>query len=128
MTFSAHISHDAVLRARVALLGSGKPLLAERVAAYRILARVSPLAYLPLLAGALRKYGAREFAHEPAIQLALLAESVAAAREMYAREPGRAGLLIDALRAYGGQLARMERRAEARAADEEITRLVAGEG
>ncbi|MER5730595.1 hypothetical protein ABT084_20075 [Streptomyces sp. NPDC002138] len=128
MTYSAHISHDAVLRARVALLGSGKPTLAERVAAYRVLAGVSPLAYLPLLAIALRKYAHREFTHQPVTQLALLAESVAAARDMYAREPGRIGLLIDSLLGHREQLERMGRQAEARTADEEIARLVAEEG
>ncbi|MET9698482.1 hypothetical protein ABZY31_16360 [Streptomyces sp. NPDC006529] len=127
MTNSAHISHDAVLRARVALLGSAKPPLAERVAAYRVLAAVSPLAYLPLLAVALRKYGRREFAHRPAVHLALLAESVSVARELYARQPGRVGLLIDSLAVYREQLDRMERRAQAGAAAEEIGRLAAGE-
>ncbi|MFI5979948.1 hypothetical protein ACIBEA_03620 [Streptomyces sp. NPDC051555] len=128
MTYSAHISHDAVLRARVALLTSGKPQLGERVAAYRVLARVSPLAYLPLLAVALGKYAVREFSHEPAVVAALLAESVAAAREAYAREPARVGLLADCLTVYRLQMERMDRGAEARAAQEEMALLVGEEG
>ncbi|TDU80038.1 hypothetical protein [Streptomyces sp. KS 21] len=126
MNHSANINHDAVLRARVALLGSAKPSVRERVAAYRVLAQVSPLAYLPLLSAALWKYSRYEFAHRPDIALALRAESVAAARRVYAMEPGRAGLLVTALIHYREQLVLMDRREEARGVEEEITRMGSG--
>ncbi|MFI5617652.1 hypothetical protein [Streptomyces sp. NPDC051567] len=109
MTHTAHINHHAVLRARVALLGSGTLPVRERVAAYRVLVDVSPLAYLPLLTVALESYGRVEFAHRPEIALALLAEGVAAARRMLALEPGRTELLRDALTAHRAQLALMGR-------------------
>ncbi|MFK0219579.1 hypothetical protein ACIQWN_15455 [Streptomyces vinaceus] len=127
MNHSAHINHDAVLRARVALLGSGKPSVRERVAAYRVLAQVSPLAYLPLLSAALWKYSRYEFAHQPEIALALRAESVAAARRMYALEPGRGDLLLTALTHHRELLVLMDRQEELRAVEEEITRVAAGE-
>ncbi|MDJ0382086.1 hypothetical protein [Streptomyces sp. G-G2] len=124
MTHSAHTDHHAVLRARVALLGSGKPTVAQRVEAYRVLARVSPLAYLPLLARTLGKYAIRDYAHEPLIALALLAESVAAGRRMVELEPVRGDLLTGSLAAYRVQLAVMGRQEEARAVEAEIARLV----
>ncbi|MFF0214974.1 hypothetical protein [Streptomyces vinaceus] len=127
MNHSANINHDAVLRARVALLGSGKPSVRERVAAYRVLAQVSPLAYLPLLSAALWKYSRYEFAHQPEIALALRAESVAAARRMYALEPGRGDLLLTARTHHRELLVLMDRQEELRAVEEEITRVAAGE-
>ncbi|MFE3626603.1 hypothetical protein [Streptomyces goshikiensis] len=123
MNHSANISHEAVLRARVALLGSEVLPLRQRVAAYRLLAQVSPLAYLPLLAEALWEYDPHEFAHRPEIKLALRAESVAAARRMHAVEPGWAGLLITSLVHYEEQLALMGRTTEAGATAEEAARL-----
>ncbi|MER5811547.1 hypothetical protein ABT143_25745 [Streptomyces sp. NPDC002033] len=45
--------HDAVLRARLLLLGSRQPSLPEALQAYRVLAEVSPRAYLPKLVDAL---------------------------------------------------------------------------
>ncbi|MFI6001348.1 hypothetical protein ACIA98_13130 [Streptomyces sp. NPDC051366] len=126
MNHSANINHDAVLRARVALLGSAKPPVRERVAAYRVLVQVSPLAYLPLLSAALWKYSRYEFAHRPDIALALRAESVAAARRMYAMEPGRADLLVTALTHYREQLILMDRQEEVRGVEEEIARMVSG--
>ncbi|MCX4539484.1 hypothetical protein [Streptomyces sp. NBC_01565] len=128
MNHSANISHEAVLRARVALLGSEALPLRQQVAAYRLLAQVSPLVYLPLLAQALRVYSPHEFAHRPETALALRAESVAAARRMYAVEPERAQLLVDSLVAYAEQLAVMDRAAEARAAESEIARIRAEHG
>ncbi|MFE3580472.1 hypothetical protein [Streptomyces vinaceus] len=127
MNHSANINHDAVLRARVALLGSGKPSVRERVAAYRVLAQVSPLAYLPLLSAALWKYSRYEFAHQPEIALALRAESVAAARRMYALDPGRGDLLLTALTHHRELLVLMDRQEELRAVEEEITRVAAGD-
>ncbi|MFF4099495.1 hypothetical protein [Streptomyces sp. NPDC001903] len=127
MNHSANINHDAVLRARVALLGSAKPPVRERVAAYRVLARVSPLAYLPLLSAALWKYSRYEFAHQPEIALALRAESVDAARRMCALEPGWDDLLVTALTNHRELLILMDRQEELRAVEEELARAVSEE-
>ncbi|AYV25816.1 hypothetical protein EES41_03585 [Streptomyces sp. ADI95-16] len=128
MNHSANISHEAVLRARVALLGSEVLPLRQQVAAYRLLAQVSPLVYLPLLAQALWEYNPHEFAHRPEIGLALRAESVAAARRMHAVEPGWAGLLVTSLVHYEEQLALMGRTTEAGAVAEEVARLRSDHG
>ncbi|MEV7520989.1 hypothetical protein [Streptomyces sp. NPDC091371] len=122
MNHTAHISHHEVLRARVALLGSGTLPIRQQVAAYRTLVQVSPLAYLPLLTEALFEYSRIEFAHRPRIALALRAESVAAARRMCALEAGREGLLVTALVNYREQLELMGRQAELAAVDAEIAR------
>ncbi|MEV7729705.1 hypothetical protein AB0P15_34075 [Streptomyces sp. NPDC087917] len=123
MNHTANINHDAVLRARVALLGSEKLPIRQRVAAYRVLAQVSPLAYLPLLSAALYKYGTREFRDQPGIELALRAESVDAARRAYALEAERAPLLLIALEHYGEQLALLGRAEELRAVEDELARM-----
>ncbi|MEU9160914.1 hypothetical protein AB0D29_11685 [Streptomyces sp. NPDC048424] len=124
MTLTAHPSHDAVLRARVALLGSQALPVRQEVAAYRVLAQVSPLAYLPLLTDALLEYSRHEFAALPETALALHAEAVAAARRMYAMEPGRADLLVGALVRYKKQLTLMGgREAELGAVDREMAEL-----
>ncbi|WP_329314840.1 hypothetical protein OG974_01230 [Streptomyces sp. NBC_00597] len=128
MNPTENINHDAVLRARVALLESGTLPVARRVAAYRVLVRVSPLAYLPLLAVALFQYGRQEFAHRPGIALALRAESVAAARRMVALEPDRTQLLLSSLVHYREQLAVMERPAELAAVEAEMAALVTSGG
>ncbi|MFJ9550222.1 hypothetical protein [Streptomyces erythrochromogenes] len=126
MNHTAHISHDAVLRARVALLGSQALTVRQEVAAYRVLAQVSPLAYLPLLARALCTYSRQEFADQPGTALALRAEAVAAARRMYALEAGRVQLLIVVLRAHRLQLAVMGRQEEVEAVEREIALLDTG--
>ncbi|MGW7439158.1 hypothetical protein [Streptomyces sp. NPDC054849] len=120
MTYTAHINHDAVLRARVALLGSQTLPVRQEVAAYRVLAQVSPLAYLPLLTVALYEYSRQDFAHDHGVALALRAESVAAARRMCAMEPERAGLLVTALTHYKEQLMLMDRQEELDGVDREI--------
>ncbi|WP_405943047.1 hypothetical protein [Streptomyces sp. NBC_00207] len=124
MTHSAHPSHDAVLRARVALLGSQALPVRQEVAAYRVLAQVSPLAYLPLLTGALHEYSRQEFADQPEIALALRAEAVAAARRMHSMEPDRANLLVGALLRYKKQLTVMDRQVELDAVERELAQLV----
>ncbi|WP_157879639.1 hypothetical protein [Streptomyces yangpuensis] len=124
MTHTAHISHDAILRARVALYHV-HPTAREEVAAYRVLAQVSPLAYLPLLAHALCTYGMHEFADRPEVALALRAEAVAAARRMNSLEAGREPLLIHMLIAYRVQLDHMGRQEELAAVEEEIALLQA---
>ncbi|MFJ7589316.1 hypothetical protein ACIQZO_18445 [Streptomyces sp. NPDC097617] len=126
MTFSAHATHDAVLRARVALLGSQILPIRHEVAAYRVLAQVSPLAYLPLLTAALYEYSRQDFAHLPETALALRAEAVAAARRMYAMEPTRETLLIGALNRYRQQLELMGREEELGAVDREMALVASG--
>ncbi|MFD0267275.1 hypothetical protein ACFVGY_11845 [Streptomyces sp. NPDC127106] len=122
MNHSANINHDAVLRARVSLLGSEKPPVRQRVAAYRILVQVSPLAYLSRLAVDLIKYS-REFADQPEIARALRAESVDAARRLCALEPGRQRLLVTSLAALRNQLDLMDRKEEAAAVRREMALL-----
>ncbi|MFD6889211.1 hypothetical protein [Streptomyces sp. NPDC059957] len=128
MNPTENINHDAVLRARVALLGSGTLPVRERVAAYRVLVQVSPLAYLPLLAAALFVYSRQEFVHRPGIALALRAESVGAARRMCTLDPEETQLLLTALVHYREQLLLMERPEELAAVEAEMSALVASGG
>ncbi|MFK0254956.1 hypothetical protein [Streptomyces sp. NPDC090445] len=122
MNHSANINHDAVLRARVSLLGSEKPTVRQRVAAYRVLVQVSPLAYLSRLAVDLIKYS-KEFADRPEIVRALRTESVAAARRLCELESGRQRLLVATLTALREQLDLMDRKEEASAVAREISLL-----
>ncbi|MFI8288412.1 hypothetical protein EAO71_33165 [Streptomyces sp. ms191] len=112
------IDHDAVLRARVLLLGSGRLRLLEEVHAYRVLAEVSPKAYLPKLVDAvlLMSYRSRD----PEVDLTLTAEAVEAARRIEAGAPARAERLGRALNAYQRALFALGRRAEGHAACEEM--------
>ncbi|WP_327686132.1 hypothetical protein [Streptomyces sp. NBC_00467] len=112
------IDHEGVLRARVLLLGSGRLSLLEQVHAYRVLAEVSPKACLPKLVDALlwMSYSSRE----PEVDLALGAEAVEAARRIEAGVPTRAEQLCRALDAYQRALFALGRRAEGRAACEEM--------
>ncbi|MFD9476608.1 MULTISPECIES: hypothetical protein [Streptomyces] len=128
MTYSAHASHDAVLRARVALLGSQTLPARQEVAAYRVLVQVSPLAYLPLLAEALYEYSRQDFAHLPETALALRAEAAAAARRMYAMEPARDLLLIKTLDRYREQLVLMDRKEELDSVEREMVLVASGTG
>lgn len=128
MTYSAHAHHDAVLRARVALLGSQTLPARQEVAAYRVLVQVSPLAYLPLLAEALYEYSRQDFAHLSETALALRAEAVAAARRMYTLEPSRDLLLIKALERYREQLVLMDREEELGAVEREMAQVSSGAG
>ncbi|MFD6875881.1 MULTISPECIES: hypothetical protein [unclassified Streptomyces] len=123
MDHTAQINHDAVLRARVALLESGTLPVRRQVAAYRVLVRVSPLAYLPRLVGALYEYSRQEFPDRPAIALALRAEGLSAARRMCALEAGWEELLAAALAGHREQLALMGRDAELGFADAEMRSL-----
>ncbi|MFD7609309.1 hypothetical protein [Streptomyces sp. NPDC059828] len=112
------IDHDAVLRARVLLLGSGRPSLLEQVHAYRTLAEVSPKAYLPKLVDALLSTSYRS--RDVEVELALITEAVEAARRIEAGAPTRAERLCRALDAYQRSLFALGRRAEGRAACEEM--------
>ncbi|MFF6773332.1 hypothetical protein ACFY8W_07190 [Streptomyces sp. NPDC012637] len=105
---------NAVLRARVLLLGSGEPGLWERIGAYRVLAEVSPRAYLPKLADALVERG--QELGDPEVRVRLFAEAVEAAQRIEAGAPGRAERLRQALDAHQGALFALGRQDEGRAA------------
>lgn len=112
------IDHDAVLRARVQLLGSGRLRLLEQVHAYRVLAEVSPKAYLPKLVDALLSMSYRS--RDPEVDVTLTAEAVEAARRIEAGAPTRAERLCRALDAYQAALFALGRRPEGHAACEEM--------
>lgn len=112
------IDHDAVLRARVLLLGSGRLSQAELVGAYRVLAEVSPKAYVPKLVDAL--LALRHESRDPEVDVALAAEASRAARRTEVGAPNRAELLRRALDAYQASLFALGRRAEGRAICEEL--------
>ncbi|WP_426367064.1 hypothetical protein [Streptomyces sp. E-08] len=112
---------DAVLRARVLLLGSGRLDLREELGAYRVLAEVSPRAYLPKLVGALLLTGHRTTV--PGAELPLYAEAVDTARRIEAGAPNRVELLRRALGVYERELFALGRRAEGRAVCEEMHAL-----
>lgn len=121
MNHAENVDQDAVLRARMLLLGSGRINIDEEVDAYRVLARVSPAVYLPRLATKLLTYGYPEL-QDPAARLALRTEAAAAARGMDRSEPKRAELLRLALRACRHELYILGRRKEAFAVCEEMAR------
>ncbi|MEV7502683.1 hypothetical protein [Streptomyces sp. NPDC093018] len=103
------IDHDEVLRARVLLLGSGRPSRAQLLGAYRVLAEVSPKAYLPRLVDAL--LALRRESRDPQMEVALAAEASRAARRTEAGAPDRAERLCRALDAYQASLFALGRRA-----------------
>ncbi|MGA5424702.1 hypothetical protein [Streptomyces lavendulocolor] len=112
------IDHDAVLRARVLLLGSGRPSEAELIGAYRVLAEVSPKVYVPKLVDALLEL--RYQSRDPKVAVALAAEASRVARRMEAGLPNRAERLRRALDAHQSALFALGRRAEGRAICEEL--------
>ncbi|MFJ3923287.1 hypothetical protein [Streptomyces sp. NPDC090022] len=122
MNHSANINHDAVLRARVLLLGSEQPMVRQRVAAYRVLSQVSPLAYLPRLAVDLIEYS-KEFADQPETALRLRAESVSAARRLCELQRGREAVLVASLTSFREKLHSMGRSEETSEVTEEIAVL-----
>ncbi len=101
------------MRARNVLLASGRRTPREEVDAYRVLARVSPASYLPLLARALQglTYDTAT-GRRHAASLALGEEAVAAARSMDPADPARADVLYGALDTYQRELYDAGRRAE----------------
>ncbi|WP_037675497.1 hypothetical protein [Streptomyces globisporus] len=112
---------ETVLRARVLLLGSGRLNWWQEVEAYRVLATVSPAAYLPKLVRALTSYrNASWRTADPEVELALHAEAVEAARRIGTDEPNRADVLCGTLRSYQRSLFAAGRRAEGRAVCEEL--------
>lgn len=120
MNHSENVDHESVLRARAILLGSGRIGLHEEIRAYRVLAQVGPLTYLPKLARALLMLSHQEFRNQPEIRLNLTAEALAAVRRLDASEPKRTELLIDTLNDYQRQLYTLGRRAEGFAVREEM--------
>ncbi|MCX5192600.1 hypothetical protein OOK31_01625 [Streptomyces sp. NBC_00249] len=124
MNSSGHVDHDAVLRARTTLLGSGELTLCQKIEAYRVLADVSPLTYRPKLTYALVLRGfAAEFRDRPDVRLALFAEAVAVARGIGAQEPKGTQLLGEALYFYQRELFDADRPAEGQATREELTEV-----
>ncbi|MEU6844395.1 hypothetical protein ABZ930_21245 [Streptomyces sp. NPDC046716] len=112
------IDHDAVLRARVLLLGSGRLSPLEEVNAYRVLAEVSPKAYLPKLVDGLLLMSYRS--RDPEVDLLLTHEAVAAARRIDAGAPRRDERLGSALDGHQRALFALGRRDEGRAVCEEM--------
>ncbi|MER7827296.1 hypothetical protein ABTX85_32575 [Streptomyces sp. NPDC096097] len=110
------IDHDAVLRARVLLLASGRPEQGELVDAYRTLMEVNPKAYAPLLVDALLLTNHRN----PKVRLASALEAVEAGRRIEVGAPAREERLRRALNAYQAALFALGRRAEGRAVCEEL--------
>ncbi|MFB7711980.1 hypothetical protein [Streptomyces sp. NPDC056105] len=98
MNHSGNVDQDDIARARNVLLASGRRTPREEVDAYRILAQVSPAAYLPRLAKALQRlsYDTSVGRRHPAC-LALCEEAVAAARAIDPTEPARSDVLYEAL-------------------------------
>ncbi|MET8227823.1 hypothetical protein [Streptomyces sp. NPDC005301] len=111
MNYSAKIDQDDILRARNVLLASGRRTPREEVGAYRVLAQVSPAAYLPRLVKALQHLS-YDPSHRPEVSLALCEEAVAAARTVDPAEPERANLLYEALGTCQRGLYEVGRRAE----------------
>lgn len=92
------VDQDSVVRARNILLASGRRTPREEVDACRVLARVSPAAYLPRLARALRHLSYdRVYRDRPEDRLALCEEAVAAARALDPAHPKYAEVVYDAL-------------------------------
>ncbi|MFF9143625.1 hypothetical protein ACF1BN_02015 [Streptomyces sp. NPDC014861] len=109
------VDQDAVMRARVLLLGSGRLSESQKMEAYRVLAPVSPAVYAPKLVTLL----AWARATTPRRREELALEAVAAARLLGADHPLRTEVLCRALGSYRSELYRQGRRAEALAVCEE---------
>ncbi|WP_392842626.1 hypothetical protein [Streptomyces sp. LN500] len=98
MNLSGTVDQDDIVRARTVLLASGRRTPREEVDAYRVLAQVSPVSYLPRLVKALQRLSYDTSAGERhAACLALREETVAAARAIDPAEPARGDLLYEAL-------------------------------
>ncbi|MFF1460379.1 hypothetical protein [Streptomyces sp. NPDC058330] len=121
MNHRENVGHEAVLRARVLLLGSGTITIHEQIDAYRVLARVSPAVHLPRLAQALLDY-ATSVPRDPETHLTVVTEAADAARRMDVSEPRRSELLPVALEACRRELLALGREKEAAVLGEEMTR------
>ncbi|MGW1662710.1 hypothetical protein [Streptomyces microflavus] len=113
MNHSGKFDQDDIVRARNVLLASGRRTPLEEVDAYRVLSRVSPAPYLPLLARALQRlsYDTSVGKWHPS-SLALCEEAVAAARSIDPAETARADVLYRALDSCQRQLYMAGRRTE----------------
>ncbi|WP_317441899.1 hypothetical protein [Streptomyces collinus] len=113
MNDTGKVDQDDIVRARNALLGSGRRTAREEVDAYRVLARVSPASYLPPLVRALQRlsYDGSSGTKHPN-SLALCEEAVTAARSIDPAEPARADALYGALDSCQRELYSLGRRAE----------------
>lgn len=113
MNHSGKVDQDDIVRARNVLLASGRRTPREEVDAYRVLAQVSPAAYLPLLAGALQRLSYdTSSGKKHATCLALCEEAVAVARSIDPAETARADVLYGALDTCQRELYSLDRRAE----------------
>ncbi|MFF9199131.1 hypothetical protein ACF09L_28390 [Streptomyces sp. NPDC014779] len=93
----AKTDRDAVVRAQVLLLGTEEPELLERIAAYRALAEVGPLTYLPKLSGALCELAdAPVLEDRPELRLRYFSEALEIARRLGEDEPARDALVREA--------------------------------
>ncbi|MFJ7961281.1 hypothetical protein ACIQ62_33805 [Streptomyces sp. NPDC096319] len=117
MAHSGKFDAETVLRARVLLLGSEPLTLGERLGAYRVLAEVSPRAYLPKLVDALFERAVE--LRDPGLDVVLYGQAADAARRFGAEVPDRKGRLRRALGGYEHALFTAGRRAEGRAVCEE---------
>ncbi|MFC9325515.1 hypothetical protein [Kitasatospora sp. NPDC057015] len=108
------MNHDMVLRTRVLLLDEGRLSPMVELRAFRLMASVSPAAYLPKLSRALvaSSSGLKRWAR-PEMWSAFLEEAVAAAERMDVSDPLRAEVLAEAVGAYRQQLALVERQSDA---------------
>ncbi|MFJ6940180.1 hypothetical protein [Streptomyces sp. NPDC101132] len=116
--------HDAVLQARVLLLGSGLPSVGEQVSAYRVLLGVNRQAYAPKLVDALLTMAGRS--RNPEVGLALTTEAVQVARTIEAGAPSRTERLCRALGSHQAALFALGRRAEGRAVRGELAEARGG--
>jgi hypothetical protein len=123
MTSSGNVDQDAVVRARAILLGSGRVDQHQEIWACRVLAQVSPSAYLPRLTQALITFGYQQSQDHPEARLAVHEEAVAAARRMDETLTKRTELLISALDSYQHQLYALERRADGFAVRQEMAEI-----
>ncbi|MFJ3714217.1 hypothetical protein [Streptomyces sp. NPDC090057] len=113
MNHTGKIDQDDILRARNALLGTGRRTAREEVDAYRVLAQVGPASYLPLLVRALHRLSYdTSTGTKHAACLALYEEAVTAARSIDPAEPTRAEVLYGALDACQSELYIQGRSAE----------------
>ncbi|MET8537981.1 hypothetical protein ABZV67_41255 [Streptomyces sp. NPDC005065] len=116
MNLSGKVDQDDIVRARNVLLASGHRTPHEEVDAYRVLAQVSPVSYLPRLVKALQRLSYDSSSGERhAACPALREEAVAAARTIDPAEPARADLLYEALDTCQRELYTQGRRAEGHA-------------
>ncbi|WP_457029417.1 hypothetical protein [Kitasatospora sp. P5_F3] len=122
MNHNGNVDRDAVLRAQVLLLGSGIGIHQE-IAAYRILAEISPLTYLARLARALLTLGQEQLGGRPELHLSVVLDAADAVRRLAEVEPHRDQLLIDALGEQHRLLDVLGRLDEASAAREELAEV-----